>query len=103
LKLREAGTFIHVSGTGFVVVRANPDSLPPIGAEVVTRKMERVGNVYDIIGPVKSPFVLVKPVKGIKVLNNLSSEKLFVKGEDNVGSRKGKGSRKERSRKRRRG
>jgi len=97
--LREAGIVRHTTSR-FVVVSANPESLPKVGAEVYTRRMEKVGIVYDIIGPVKSPFVLVKPEKEVRL--NLSSEKLFVKsrGDDNGRSRKGKGSRKERSRKR---
>ncbi|MBO8182839.1 MAG: hypothetical protein H0Z28_08620 [Archaeoglobus sp.] len=98
--LREAGIVRHVTSR-FVVVSANPESLPKVGSQVFTRRMEKVGVVYDIIGPVKSPFLLIKPEKGMRL--NLSSEKLFVKsgkGDDNGGSRKGKGSRKERSRKR---
>jgi RNA-binding protein len=101
--LREAGIFIHVSNTGFVVAKANPNRLPKIGSEIITRKLERVGNVYDIIGPVKSPFLLIKPEKKNLKNLNLVDEKLFVKGDDHVRNRKGKGSRKEGSRKRGRG
>jgi RNA-binding protein len=98
MKLRRAGVVNHISGTGFIVVKANPDSLPKIGAEVVNRRTERIGLVYDIIGPVRSPFLLIKPRK--KGLKNLVSEELFVVGDDNGRNRKGKGNRKERNRKR---
>ncbi|RLI78539.1 hypothetical protein DRP07_10965 [Archaeoglobales archaeon] len=99
MRLRKAGIVKHVTSR-FVVVSANPEALPKVGSQIFTKRMEKIGVVYDIIGPVKSPFLLIKPGKGAKL--NLSSEKLFVKGDDNGRSRKGKGSRKERGRKRNR-
>ncbi|WP_081623021.1 H/ACA ribonucleoprotein complex subunit GAR1 [Archaeoglobus sulfaticallidus] len=96
--LKEAGKVSHVTKR-FVVVKANPNKLPKIGSQLVTRKLEIVGRVYDIIGPVKSPFLLIKPKKGLN-LEKLADEMLFVKGEDNGRNRKGKRSRKERARKR---
>jgi RNA-binding protein len=94
--LREAGIVRNITNR-FVVVRANAQSLPKVGSQVLNKRMENVGFIYDVIGPVKSPFLLIKPEKGVKL--NIA-EKLFVKGDDNGRSRKGKGSGKERSRKR---
>ncbi|MDI9610529.1 MAG: hypothetical protein QFX36_04290 [Archaeoglobales archaeon] len=74
--------------SGMLLVRIQPTNLPKIGDKVVTRKMEQVGIVYDIIGPIISPYALIKPSKVVY-------EDLFVvKGYG--GSRKGsgKGSRK---------
>ncbi|MDI9642514.1 MAG: hypothetical protein QFX37_03235 [Archaeoglobales archaeon] len=74
--------------SGMLLVRIQPTNLPKIGDKVVTRKMEQVGIVYDIIGPIISPYALIKP-------NKVVYEDLFVvKGYG--GSRKGsgKGSRK---------
>jgi rRNA processing protein Gar1 len=51
--------------------------------------MEKIGYVYDIIGPTKSPFILIKPRKDMKVVE----EELFVVNV-HAGGRKGKGSRK---------
>ena len=93
MKLRKIGKVSHISKSGFVVVVADPKNLPKIGSEVYTRKMESIGFVYDIIGPTKSPFVLVKPKK--EVLSKVSLEELFVVGGDSdVGGGKGKGGRK---------
>jgi len=77
-----------VSKSGMLLVRIQPNNLPKIGEKVVTRKMEYVGIVYDIIGPIISPYVLIKPEKVVY-------EDLYVvRGYG--GSRKGsgKGSRK---------
>lgn len=77
-----------LSKSGMLLVRIQPTNLPKIGEKVVTRKMEQVGVVYDIIGPIISPYVLIKP-------NKVVYEDLFVVKEYG-GSRKssGKGSRK---------
>ncbi len=77
-----------VSKSGMLLVRIQPNNLPKIGEKVVTRKMEHVGVVYDIIGPIISPYALIKPEKVVY-------EDLYVvRGYG--GSRKGsgKGSRK---------
>jgi len=104
-KLREIGKVKHISRSGMVVIAVSPKNLPKIGAKVVTRKMEKVGFVYDIIGPTSSPYVLVKPFRDGKIV----FDELFVvveyagsgKGKGK-GSRKGEGNRKKGDRKRRR-
>ncbi|TDA28263.1 MAG: hypothetical protein DSO00_05940 [Archaeoglobi archaeon] len=77
-----------ISKSGMLLVPIKPTNLPKIGEKVVTRKMEQIGIVYDIIGPVISPYALIKPVKVVY-------EDMFVVREYG-GSRKGsgKGSRK---------
>ncbi|MDK2796443.1 MAG: RNA-binding protein [Archaeoglobaceae archaeon] len=81
-----------MSKSGMLLVRIQPTNLPKIGDKVVTRKMEHVGVVYDIIGPIISPYVLIKPDKVVY-------EDLYVVrgyGGNRKGSGKGsrKGSRK---------
>jgi RNA-binding protein len=93
-KLRKIGSPAHVSRSGFIVVPVEPDNLPEIGSEVLTTKAEKIGNIYDIIGPTKSPFALIKPKK--ENLNVIIDELYVVSAH--AGSRKGKGNRK-RSRK----
>jgi len=90
MKLRKLGRG-HPSRSN-IIVPADPKNLPGIGMEVVTRKMEKIGYVYDIIGPVKSPFVVVRPV-GKDVIKKIIIDELFVVS-DYAGSGKGKGSRK---------
>ncbi|MCX8172605.1 MAG: Gar1/Naf1 family protein [Archaeoglobaceae archaeon] len=77
-----------LSKSGLLLVRVQTKNLPKIGERVVNRKMENVGIVYDIIGPIVSPYVLIKP-------NKVVYEDLFVVKEYG-GSRKssGKGNRK---------
>ncbi|RLI73060.1 hypothetical protein DRO97_08200 [Archaeoglobales archaeon] len=87
--LRKLGKVKHISHSGLIVV-SGIKNLPKVGSEVVDRRMGKIGFVYDIIGPTKSPFVLIKP-KGR--LDKIILDELFVV-VSHAGSRKGKGERK---------
>jgi RNA-binding protein len=93
MKLRKIGRISHLSKSGFLVVSGK--DIPKIGVDVYNRKLEKVGYVYDIIGPVKTPFILIRP-KDRGVLKRPISDELFVvEGEDHgKGKGKGKGGRK---------
>ncbi|RLF06253.1 MAG: H/ACA RNA-protein complex protein Gar1 [Thermoprotei archaeon] len=52
------GKVIRVTRDGKLVVKAK--TLPKLGAEVYDSAASLVGFVYDIIGPVSSPYVVVK-------------------------------------------
>jgi RNA-binding protein len=78
--LKRLGTVLHLSPHGHLIIRLEETSLPKINAKVVTKKMDRVGTVYDIFGPEKAPYVSVKldkrmPQSGVQALVN---ERLFV-------------------------
>jgi RNA-binding protein len=57
--LRKLGTVLHVSRDGKIVVRL--EVLPRLGVRVYDYSMRRLGILYDVIGPVRSPYGLVKP------------------------------------------
>jgi rRNA processing protein Gar1 len=56
------GKALHVVNRGFVVKAVNS---PKLGRPVFDLKKRRVGNVIDIFGPVKAPYVLIKPASGL--------------------------------------
>jgi RNA-binding protein len=85
-RLQTLGRVKHMSKSGMLVVALNPAYIPKIGDKVVTRRMEHIGFVTDVIGPVSSPYALVKP----KNLEKVIFEELFVVKEYG-GGRKGKG------------
>jgi RNA-binding protein len=106
MKLKKLGKG-YPSKTGNMVVPIK--NLPRIGDEVVNSKMQKVGYVYDIIGPVKSPFAVVR-LENKNDIEKFVFDELFVvvgyggdrKGKGSrKGERKGERSRKKRSRKRR--
>ncbi|TFG08057.1 H/ACA RNA-protein complex protein Gar1 [Candidatus Thorarchaeota archaeon] len=63
--MRRLGKVLHVSKRGSLIIRT--EKTPPSGgrAVVVDRTAEKVGSIVDVFGPVKAPFVAVRPLKGI--------------------------------------
>jgi len=47
------------------------EKVPKIGSEVVDENLKIVGKVFDIIGPVSAPYVVVKPTvsEPVKLVN----------------------------------
>jgi RNA-binding protein len=59
LRLQRLGRISNVSPSGNAIVKAeNP---PKIGSEVVDENLNVVGKVFDVIGPVSSPYAVIKP------------------------------------------
>jgi RNA-binding protein len=57
-----------------VVVKA--DKTPKIGSAVVDEKLKTVGKIFDVIGPVPSPYVVIKPA--IKEPKQLTDKQLYL-------------------------
>ena len=71
--MQRLGKMLHVTPSQNIVVKA--DKTPKIGSAVVDEKLKAVGKIFDVIGPVPSPYVIVKPV--IKEPENLTSTQLY--------------------------
>ena len=52
------GKVVRVTRDGKLVVKA--EALPKLGAKVYDSSANAIGYVYDVIGPVTSPYVVVK-------------------------------------------
>lgn len=57
-----------------IVVKA--DKNPKIGSAVVDENLKVVGKVFDVIGPVSSPYAVVKPA--VKEPKKLISKQLYM-------------------------
>jgi len=50
---------LHVSSSRNIIIKAeNP---PRIGDQVVDENLKTIGTVFDVFGPVSSPYVAVRP------------------------------------------
>jgi RNA-binding protein len=58
--LKRLGTVLHLSTHGHLIVRSDDSSLPRMNSGVLTKKMEKIGTVYDIFGPEKDPYISIK-------------------------------------------
>jgi RNA-binding protein len=59
----------HISSSKNIIVKI--ENTPKIGETVVDENLKTVGEVFDIFGPVSSPYVAVKPkISKLEVLVN---------------------------------
>jgi rRNA processing protein Gar1 len=59
--LRRLGKVLHLSKSGNLLLRLEQYPVPIIGAQVCDYKLRNVGVVNNILGPVKTPYISVKP------------------------------------------
>ena len=63
--MRRLGKVLHLSKSGNLLLRLEQYPVPIIGAQVCDYKLRSVGVVNNILGPVKAPYVSVKPVSNV--------------------------------------
>ncbi len=63
--MRRLGKVLHLSKSGNLLLRLEKYPVPIIGAQVCDYKLRNVGVVNNILGPVKTPYVSVKPVASV--------------------------------------
>lgn len=57
--IKKLGSICFFSDLGLAIIK-NPPKLPRLRSYVVNEKMEHIGIVNDIFGPVKTPYISVK-------------------------------------------
>ena len=72
--MQRLGKVLHVTPSQNVVIKIN--NPPKIGSAVVDEKLKTVGKIFDVIGPVSSPYAIVKPA--IKNPETLSNKQLYL-------------------------
>ncbi|MCW4030873.1 MAG: Gar1/Naf1 family protein [Candidatus Bathyarchaeota archaeon] len=78
------GKVLHVTPSQNIVVKT--DKTPKIGSAVINEKMKTVGKIFDVVGPVSSPYVIIKPV--IKKPEKLADKQLYLRLSKKARSRK---------------
>jgi len=58
VSLQRIGRVLHISPSGNPILRV--EKPPRIGDKVVDEKMRSIGRVFDVFGPVSSPYVSVR-------------------------------------------
>jgi RNA-binding protein len=72
--LQRLGKALHVTPSQNIVVKT--DKTPKIGSTVVDENLKVVGKIFDLIGPVPSPYVVVKPA--VKEPEKLTNKQLYL-------------------------
>jgi len=72
--LQRLGRAFHISPSRNIIIKV--ESVPKIGERVVDENLKPVGKVFDVFGPVSSPYVAVKPT--IQKPEKLTNRVLYV-------------------------
>ncbi|MEM3378542.1 MAG: Gar1/Naf1 family protein [Candidatus Bathyarchaeia archaeon] len=72
--MQRLGKVLRVAPSQNIVVKA--DKNPKIGSAVVDENLKVVGKVFDVIGPVSSPYAVVKPA--VKEPKKLIDKQLYM-------------------------
>jgi len=72
--LKRLGQVLHISPSRNIIVKI--ENVPKIGEIVVDENLKHIGKVFDIFGPVSSPYAAVKP--STHKLERLTSKILYV-------------------------
>ena len=59
--MRRLGKVLHISKRGSIILQT--DKTPPVGGRsvVLDKQAKEVGTIIDVFGPVKTPYVAVRP------------------------------------------
>ncbi len=97
--MKRLGKVSHYAKQGFLILRS--DWVPSLNDRVIDKKLTLVGTVKDVFGPVKAPYVAIKP--RIKNPEEYIGEVLYVDVRKSRSGRKNVKGKKRRPAPRRRG
>ncbi len=92
MRMRTLGSVLHVTPSKLIIVRlSDPNNIPPLNVEILNASGEKVGVLVDIIGPIESPYAVVKPTSPIALSVAKPSTVLFyrVRSQPKKARRKG--------------
>ena len=72
--LQRLGRVLSVTPSQNIVLKI--EKPPKLGAAVIDENLKVVGRIFDIIGPVSSPYAVVKP--SVKDPEKLANRQLYV-------------------------
>jgi len=72
--LQRLGRVLHISPSQNIIIKI--ENVPRIGEAVVDDNLKPVGKVFDILGPVSSPYAAAKPT--IREPEKLVNKTLYV-------------------------
>jgi len=72
--LQRLGRVLHISPSKNIIIKI--ENIPKIGQTVVDENLKTVGKIFDLFGPVTSPYVAIRP----KILKpeELTNKTLYI-------------------------
>ena len=72
--MQRLGRVLSVTPSQNIVVKT--EKVPKLGASVVDENLKVVGRIFDIIGPVSSPYAVIKPA--VREPERLANKQLYL-------------------------
>lgn len=72
--LQRLGKVLNVTPSQSVIVKL--ERTPKMGTSVIDENLKVVGKVFDIVGPVSSPYAVIRP--SVKHPETLANHKLYI-------------------------
>jgi RNA-binding protein len=83
MDLQKLGRVINLTPSQNLVVKT--EKAPKIGSAVVDESLKSIGKVFDVIGPVTSPYAVVRPA--VKEPEKLAGKQLYLLSSERARSR----------------
>ena len=81
--MQKLGRVINLTPSRNLVVKT--EKAPIIGSAVVDESLKTIGKVFDVIGPVTSPYAVVRPA--VKEPEKLAGKQLYLLSSERARSR----------------
>jgi len=72
--LQRLGRVLHISPSRNIIIKI--ENIPKIGQTVVDENLKTVGKIFDLFGPVSSPYVAIRPT--ILKPEELTNKTLYI-------------------------
>jgi RNA-binding protein len=72
--LQRLGRVLHISPSGNIIAKI--ERIPRIGETVVDENLKTVGKIFDMFGPIGSPYVAIRPT--IPKPKELTNKTLYI-------------------------
>ena len=72
--MQRLGRVLHTSPSKNIIIKT--ENIPKIGQTVIDENFKTVGKIFDLFGPVSSPYVAIKPT--ILKPEELTNKTLYI-------------------------
>ena len=72
--MQRLGRVLHISPSRNIIIKI--ENIPKIGQTVVDENLKTVGKIFDLFGPVSSPYVAIRPT--ILKPEELANKTLYI-------------------------
>jgi len=80
--MKKLGNVLHISNRGRIILRSH--QTPALGLPVFSSDKKRIGQVHDVFGPTKDPYISIKiRANNSKNLENRVGDTLYVPKKPN--------------------